>query len=586
MRRPWESELMRHSRIRSSVVCGGLVLLMAVHACRLVATQGLNSERFRNTALRQQARRSPLPARPGDILDVHGRLLATSIRVASVFIDPSAISENSELTDSLAQVLKLDAPKLQKRVQQNQHRQFLWVKRRVSDDELRAVLDLGWPRHWVGFRKELKRCYPQGKLAGHVLGVRDIDGIGRDGIERSFNKLLLGEPGFCILTHDARGKTLTIREHLTQPPKPGTTIVLTIDSVVQTFVEQVLEGVMDEWKPESATAIVMDPHTGELLAMANRPTFDLSARGAGGPDAWVNRAISHSYEPGSTFKTFVMAAALDWGLVQPGEMIDCHYGVYRMGRRLLRSDHPHGELSVEQVLIRSDNIGMAIIGQRLSNRGLFRVTEWFGFGRPTGIELPGETPGLVRPLGQWTEYSTGSIPMGQELAVTPIQLITAFCAIANGGKLVRPRIVRALVGPDGRTLAEYPKPDVVRRPVSPETAQFLVDPVLRGVVDDPHGTGRRGKLDGFSVFGKTGTAQLSGGNGGYLSNRHVSSFLAGAPASNPRVAVLLLVNDPSVGSNHYGGRVAAPGVAQILRDTLRYLHVPPDRPINQLAFRK
>jgi cell division protein FtsI/penicillin-binding protein 2 len=253
-----------------------------------------------------------------------------------------------------------------------------------------------------------------------------------------------------------------------------------------------------------------------------------------------------------------------------------------MGPRLLRSHHPYGELTVPEIIIRSDNIGMAIIGERLTNPGLFRAVQSFGFGRPTGIELPGESPGLVRPLKDWTPYySTGSVPMGQELAVTPIQLITAFCALANGGEYLRPRIVRSVVGPDGHVAASFDKPVPLGRPVRAETAEFMLDPVLRGVVESSHGTGRRAAepLAGYSAFGKTGTAQKQGTSAGYAAGRHISSFIAGAPATRPELVALVVVDDPTIGKTHYGGEIAAPAAAQILRRALVYLRVQPDRDI-------
>jgi len=335
---------------------------------------------------------------------------------------------------------------------------------------------------------------------------------------------------------------------------------------------------MADWKPASATAIVMDPHTGEILAMANRPTFNPEDPTEASADAWVNRAISDSYEPGSTFKPFIVSAALDWGIVKPEDQIDCHNGAYKMGPRLLHSHHPNGVLTVPEVVVKSDNIGMAQIGERMKNPGLYRAVQSFGFGRPTGIELPGESSGAVRPLRQWTPfYSTGSVPMGQELSVTPLQLITAFSALANGGELLRPRIVRAIVGPDGKTVQVFDKPEVIGRPIRAETASFVVESILTGVVE--RGTGRKAQVAGYSVFGKTGTAQKRTETGAYSHNRYVSSFIAGAPANHPEIVVLVMVNDPTNGKELFGGKVAAPATAEILRRTLTYRGVPHDREI-------
>jgi cell division protein FtsI/penicillin-binding protein 2 len=456
------------------------------------------------------------------------------------------------------------------------HRRFLWVKRRVTEDEARSVRDLKWPADWVGFRFEQRRCYPCGALASHVLGVRDIDGNARDGIEKLFDPVLRGKTGFQITARDARGKIMAIYDDLSRRAQPGSSVVLTIDTVIQTYVEEVLDAVMADWSPTSATAIVMNPRTGEVLALANRPTFDPENPGSATSEAWVNRAVSDSYEPGSTFKPFIVAAAIDWELVVPEELIDCHQGVYRMGPRVLHSHHRHGELSVTDIIVKSDNIGMAIIGERMTNPGLLHAVQSFGFGRVTGIELPGEASGHVRPLRQWTPfYSTGSVPMGHELAVTPIQLITAFCTIANGGERLRPRIVRAIVSPDGSGAQVFNHAETAGRAIRAETARQMIDPILTGVVD--RGTGRRSQLPGYAVFGKTGTAQKQLNRRGYARGRHVSSFVAGAPASDPAVVAILVVNDPSKGKEHYGGEVAAPPVREILRRTLAYLDIPPDR---------
>jgi cell division protein FtsI/penicillin-binding protein 2 len=357
---------------------------------------------------------------------------------------------------------------------------------------------------------------------------------------------------------------------------------LTIDSVIQTFVEERLDRAVADWKPVSAAAIVMDPRTGEILALANRPTFDPEDPSAATADAWVNRAISDCYEPGSTFKPFIVAAALDWELVTPDDQIDCHNGVYRMGPRLLHSHHHNGVLTVSEVVVRSDNIGMAIIGERMTNSGLHRAVQSFGFGHPTGIELPGESAGVVRPLKLWTPfYSTGSVPMGQELSVTPLQLITAFSALANGGRLLRPRIVRAIVQPDGRRVLMFDEGEVVGRPVRAEIARYMVEQVLTDVVD--RGTGRKAQLAGYSVFGKTGTAQKQSPSGGYQRGHYISSFIAGAPAHDPRLVALVVLNDPSMGPEPFGGKVAAPAVAEILQRSLVYLGVPHDRQTRDMA---
>jgi cell division protein FtsI (penicillin-binding protein 3) len=569
------------SRARGSMLLSLLLIFIGTLAARLVQIQYLSGDGFATTALQQHGRFERLPARPGDILDSRGRPMATSVETPSVFVDPKAIDpeKRADVAESLAMTLGIDREPLERRLEKYAKRRFLWVKRRVSDDEARAVRDLKWPAHWVAIQPEMRRFYPQGPVASHVLGIRDIDGKPRDGIERVFNPVLAGKPGRRVLARDARGKTLAVADHLSVVPEPGASVVLTVDSVIQNFAEEAIDRVMSEWKPTSATAIVMDPHTGEVLALTNRPTFDPEDSASAAPEAWVNRAVSDTYEPGSTFKPFIVASALDWEVVVPSDQIDCHNGAYRMGPRLLHSHHHNGLLTVPEIVVRSDNIGMAIIGERMTNPGLYRAVQSFGFGRPTGIELPGESSGTVRPLKQWTPfYSTGSVPMGHELSVTPMQLITAFSALANGGSLVRPRLVRAIVQPDGRRVQLFEEPEVVGQPVRGQTAKFMVEEVLTGVVD--RGTGRKAQVSGYSVFGKTGTAQKQSEHGGYVHGQYLSSFMAGAPADNPRIVVLVVADNPTKGGGEpFGGKVAAPAVAEILRRSLVYLGVPPDRTV-------
>jgi cell division protein FtsI (penicillin-binding protein 3) len=318
--------------------------------------------------------------------------------------------------------------------------------------------------------------------------------------------------------------------------------------------------------------------------MASRPAFDPNDPSGAAANAWKNLNLVSMYEPGSTFKPFVVAWAIEHGLVRPDEEFDCEHGAWRMGRRILHDHHPYGVLNVTDVLVKSSNVGMAKIGQRLTNRGLYEAAVAFGFGRRTGVELPGELHGLLRPLEKWTSYSTGSIPMGQELAVTPLQLIAAHAALANGGTLMKPRIILsadqrggaawAVPTTGSKTLGiAHPAPAVVSQTVSDEVARWIVRGPMREAV--LRGTGRRAQIDGVTVFGKTGTAQKADPQtGGYSPTTHVCSFVGGAPAENPRVLVLVVIDEPTIGSDHTGGTVAAPVAGRILGGVLRQLEVP------------
>ena len=293
-----------------------------------------------------------------------------------------------------------------------------------------------------GFRQEYRRQYPQGALAAHVLGLRDIDGKGQGGLEEAFDHLLCGQDGSRFLIRDAHGRVIEVRNDSRVAARNGETLVVTLDSIIQLYTERQLQAIVQEWQPQSACAIVMDVKTCEVLAMASVPTFDLNHPEKISESAWKNTAIASIYEPGSTLKPFIVAAALEKGLLERDEAFDCEHGEYRMGKRLLHDHHSYGMLSVTDILVKSSNIGMAKIGERLTNSGLYESVMAFGFGQKTGIQLPGELTGIVRPLSSWDIYSTGSIPMGQEIAVTPIQLISAHVALANQGNLLNPRLIR------------------------------------------------------------------------------------------------------------------------------------------------
>jgi cell division protein FtsI/penicillin-binding protein 2 len=427
-------------------------------------------------------------------------------------------------------------------------------------------------------REEYLRRYPQGSLAAHVLGLRTIDGIGRGGVEQAFDEVLRGKDGRRELVRDARGRVIEVYDRGDEAPVHGRTVVLSIDCVVQLFTERELDALMRKHRPESACAIVVDPRTCDVLAMASRPAFDPNRPVGVAADAWKNTAIASIYEPGSTIKPVIVAWGLEKGLIARDEEFHCEQGVYKMGSRLLHDHHPYGRLSLTDVLVKSSNIGMAKIGERLQNGQLYEALVAFGLGRKTGCGLPGELEGTVRPLGQWTSYSTGSIPMGQELSVTPLQLIAAHAALANGGSLISPRVVlgqteRAGTGDDGRP-GEGVYAPVVTRVLAHETAQWVVQGPRVDVVR--RGTGTKAQLDGYTVFGKSGTAQKTDPRtGAYSQREHVSSFLCGAPAGNPQVLVLVVVNEPAPEAGHFGGEVAAPAASRILERTLAHLHVPP-----------
>lgn len=559
------------ARQRATCVVTLIGLAWLILAGRLIQIQGIQSAQFRKHVDQQRDTVEEIPARPGDIYDRQLRMLATTVRTQSLYVVPQRIEEPWRYALRLAELLNLDSDALFLRLSQHESKQFLWVKRRLTDDEVQAIREAGLPPETWGFRDEYRREYPQGVVAAHVIGLRNVDGVGSGGIEAQFDEQLKGKPGRRKLARDARGHVIELVDEELVPPVAGQAIRLTLDVVVQMFVERELEEIMREWKPQSCCAIVMDPQSGEVLAMGSRPTFDPTAPHLATADSWKNRCIADVYEPGSTFKPFIVAYGLDSECLHRDDTYDCERGQYRMGRRVLHDHHRYGTLSLTDVLVKSSNIGMAKIGERMTNARLHRAAVGFGFGRKTGIELPGELSGILRPLREWTSYSTGSIPMGHELAATPLQLATAHAALANGGRLVRAHVVQSI----GETVRPTPGAihDAERVFIQPETARWLVTGPMQEVV--VRGTGKKARLAGYSVFGKTGTAQCIAPSGGYLHGKYISSFVCGAPAEQPRAIVLVVVNQCSTGGEAFGGRVAAPAAARILQQTLVYQRVLP-----------
>ncbi|MEX1094731.1 MAG: penicillin-binding protein 2 [Planctomycetales bacterium] len=563
---------------RARLPAAAVVVAWLVLAGRLVQLQWAEQADLSAGAIRQSSLLDEIPARPGEILDRHGRLLATTVTTRSLYLVPSRTDDGWETARRLGEALDLDADDLFRRLGRDRERHFLWVRRRLSDAEAERVKALDLPQGTWGFREEHLRRYPQGTLAAHVLGLRDIDGAGRGGIEQSCDAILRGTPGRCVLRRDARGRVLDVRDEVAQPPRPGRTVTLALDAVVQMHAERELDRVMEEWRPSSAAAIVLGVPECDVLAMASRPAFDPNDASGVPAAAWKNTAIASIHEPGSTFKPFVVGWAIEQGALARDERFDCEHGAYRMGRRVLHDHHPYGILDVTGILVKSSNIGMAKIGARLGNRGLHQAAAAFGFGRPTGIELPGELAGILRPLDEWTGYSTGSIPMGQELAATPLQVAVAHAALASKGTHRTPRLV--LGAGDGAPFAqessahgERQSNAVVSRVLRPEIAEWLVSGPLREVVT--RGTGRRAELEEYTVFGKSGTAQkLDPETGKYSMRLHTSSFVCGGPAADPRAIVLVVVDEPSRGDSQFGGTIAAPAASRILRKTLLALRVP------------
>jgi cell division protein FtsI (penicillin-binding protein 3) len=577
-----------------SLLFAMVAVVLCCGAGRLIYIEYQHGPELRERADRQHAAKYIIPAQRGDILDARGRMLAGSIRRPSVFMDPKFIKDPRFAAASVAQVLSLDADELFETIMQNRVRRFVWVKRRISDAEHQAFEQIKAERKLRGFvvRLEPQRYYPYGRSAAHVLGFvgTDDDGqphsMGRAGLELQYDDLLRGAPGEQLSMVDARGRRIFAAQDEYHPPVDGATVISTIDIHLQQLVETRLREAYEEFSPQWASAIVMDPHSGEVLAMAGLPDFNPTAPLAQDPNAALspaqlrqrlhNAVVENAYEPGSIFKPFIMAPALDAGLVVLDEPFKINGPVRTFGRRRINDTHAYGVLTAAEVIVKSSNIGMALLGERVGNERLYDYVTRLGFGELTQIGLPGESGGLLQPFARWTDYSTRSITMGQEVAATPIQLLTAFAALANDGVLYRPRIVRGVIACNGDVLRDDSAPDALRRVISPEIAKQFRDEALVRVVNE--GTARRARLEDYQLFGKTGTAQVARQDGkGYEPGAFAGSFICGAPADRPQVVVLVTMYKPPHGKQYYGGIVAAPTGAAIIADTLEYLQVPPDK---------
>jgi len=439
----------------------------------------------------------------------------------------------------------------------------------------------------VHFIKEHKRYYPNGELAAQLIGFTGLDPHGLEGLELKYDADILGEGGFLVIERDNRGHGIGAGDPLVNRGRYGASLHLTIDKNIQYIAEKELEAAVRQQRARAGTVVVLEPHTGKILAMASQPDFNPNSFARFGPANYRNRAIADSYEPGSTLKVFLAAAALNEQLFKPGDRIDCEKGVYRVGGKTIHDHHPYGRLTLPEVIKFSSNIGAAKIGKKLERERFYRYLTDFGFGDITGIELPGESRGLLRSPDEWFEVDLAAISFGQGLTVTPLQLATATAAIANGGYLMRPYLVEQIDDGNGQVLRKV-SPKVQRQVVSSEVAERVAKMMI-GTTDDD-GTGTLAAVAGYQVAGKTGTAQkVDPVTGGYSVDKRLSSFVGFVPAEDPKLVILVMVDEPQ--EKTYGGLVAAPVFARIAAQALTQLQVPPtlqvqrdrERPLPEIA---
>ncbi|MBI3802312.1 MAG: penicillin-binding protein 2 [Nitrospirae bacterium] len=560
----------------ASLLSVGFVLV----AVRLVILQAFQHEAWSKRADREHEKNISIEAERGTIYDRNGNILAMNVEVPSVYAVPTEIRDPAAVSRKLAPILDLDPKGLTKRLTDGKN--FAWVARKI--DPAKAEQIRKHSMEGIGFVTESQRFYPKRALFGHLLGFAGLDNHGLEGVERKYDTTLRGEKGWIVLERDAHGKSIFPKGIDYIAPSRGKDLYLTVDEVIQHISERELDRIVEKKHAKGGTVIVMDPWSGEILAMAVRPRFNPNAVQMHQPSEWRNRAITDAYEPGSTFKIVTASAALEEKVVDPNEMIDCEQGAYPVFGTVIHDHEPVGVVSFRQVIAKSSNIGTAKVAQRLGEKRLSSYIQAFGFGERLGIDLLGEAPGLVRTPDQWSKRSLASMAIGQEIGVTPLQVISAVSVVANGGWLMTPHLVRQVkevnlrqVGGEGRVIKESGA-EVRRRVISEGTAREMVR-ILQGVVSKS-GTGGKAAIPGYLVAGKTGTAQkIDPATGRYSAHDFVSSFVGFAPADAPAVAILVMVDEPE--GEAWGGSVAAPVFSAVGSEVLHYLKVPPQPPLGE-----
>lgn len=570
------ARLVAQTKSRPDVALGRALLVaafigfwMLIIVGRLVHLQFSLHDTLAERARQQHRNEIETTGQRGELLDRQGRQLARSVQTVSLFLDPEGLeAEDLERTASeVSRALGSKYPELLKefREAQARNKRFIWIARRLDADHAAKIIALGLP----GLQSQLepKRYYPNGSLAAHVLGYVGLDGKGLGGVEQFYNSKIAGEPGQLFLERDAKGNAYESYEIAS---KPGQTVVLTIDQTVQYQAEQALNAAIQRSRAKSGTVIVLDPKSGEILALANAPSFDPNNVAATKAETRSNWALQNIYEPGSTFKVVAFSAALEKKLAKPEDRIDCQMGAITVAGRVIRDHTAFGTLTISEALEKSSNVAAIKLGLRVGDPTMYEYMRRFGFGSKTGIELPGETAGLVRKVERWQESSIGSIAIGQEVGVTPVQMVSAFGALANDGVRIAPHLIREVRNAEGAVV--YRAQPEQRRVISAQTATALRG-MLEGVTLT--GTAKAAQLDGYSAAGKTGTAQkIDPRTRAYSATKHVASFVGFAPVSNPQVVIIVVIDEPS--GAYHGGDVAAPVFREVAEQILPGLDVMPD----------
>jgi len=535
-------------------------ILFLICLGRLFFIQCFRNKYLTELAGKQQNLFIYLEPQRGIIFDRNLRPQAINLPSDSLYAVPHEIKDKEVIIKKLSSLLKVESSYLKKRL--NSNKNFIWLARKLSGDAADKVKELKLAGLY--FIKESRRVYPNLHLASHLIGFAGLDNKGLEGIELFYDKHLAGTSGWAVMLRDARQEKLGLWEKIVLPSN-GYNLILTIDEVIQFIVERELDQIMNKFHPRAASIIVMNPLTGEILALGNRPTFDLNKTPQTDSQIRRNRAITDFFEPGSVFKIVTASAALEEGGVLEQDRFFCENGSYRVANHILHDHHPHGWLTFKEVVEQSSNIGVTKVAQKIGKDILYKYIKKFGFGDKLGIDLPGEVSGMIKRPSQWSAVSIGAVPFGQEVGVTVLQLACAISVIANGGKLMKPYVVSSIQDEHGLTIKEF-SPCVLSSVFSAQTALRLKE-ILVGAVEN--GTGKFAQIQGLRVAGKTGTAQKIEPDGRYSHQRFIASFIGFAPADDPKIAVAVVVDEPH--PYYFGGVVCAPAFKNITEEILKYL---------------
>jgi len=569
-----------NSRCRCALVCCFFIALFSAFSFRLIYLQVIKHDEYAELAAEKHVYKQIIYAERGAILDTNNEVLAHNVPVETAVADATHLNNREAVVDLVSNELGIPAEQVSEKL--NSDRRYIVIKREVPESlagALRAKLRARDLRG-IYFEHDATRIYPNGSMLCHVIGFTDFEHHGIQGVEASMEEYLHGQDGYRYAERDRVGQEIVPYRGQERAPRNGYQIHLTVDLNLQNIVENEIDAAMAEYRPQKATIILMRPQTGEILAMANRPNFDLNLRSEAKPDEMKNRAIIDMMEPGSTFKIVAAAATLNEHRLRPDSTIFCENGLWNFGGAALHDHRAFSNLSVRDILIKSSNIGAAKLALSVGEQKFYEYIRRFGFGERTGIELPGEINGVIRPPRAWSKISITRIPMGHEIGVTPLQMTVAMATIANGGKLITPRIVKSITTSDGKTISSL-SPVVLRQVISPETARQIGD-ALRGVVSD-RGTAAAAAVPGFTIAGKTGTAQKVDPRGGYEKGKYIVSFSGYLPAEHPEFVGFVVLDDAQTSKPelNYGGLVAGPIFSRIAERAARYLDLEPHEEIRK-----